>query len=163
MNEGWIKIHRKLKGSELWHKPASWLKIWLHIIISVSHTETSNLKVGEGLFKYRLIANDCDVSYNQVRRCIDYLTEATSLATRKTTRGIYIKVLNYTKYQVVDFSKATQELRQKPNQSQTEATLYNKNERIKNNTENKNFQKNKNCPRCYEPTTKHSSWCQNAK
>lgn len=55
--------------------------------------------VWEFYFTYDQIAWECGVSYNVVRRCVEWLVEAKQITTQKTTRGLRIKVLNYEQYQ----------------------------------------------------------------
>lgn len=163
--EGWIKMHRKIIDSELWYKPGAWMKVWLYIVMNVSHKEISFLKIGEGLFKYDKIAESCQVSYHQVRSAINWLISTHSLSTRKTTRGIFIKVLNYTKYQIDQGTRPTQKSNLDPNRTQTGPTLYNKNGRMKEiEKKNKIFIKGRKdelgrCEYC-KSMFNHPRWCQ---
>jgi hypothetical protein len=60
-----------------------------------------------------------------VRRCVEWLREATQIATQKATHGIIISVLNYAKYQdkhilkshTESHEKTHSEAKQKPNRS----------------------------------------------
>lgn len=97
-NKGWITIHRKLKDSDIWEKPPEWLKIWIYLLLNVSY-EDKKYPRGTYYFRYEWIAKDCNVTYPQVRHCIDWLKKASQIVTRKVTHGIVISVLNYAKYQ----------------------------------------------------------------
>lgn len=99
MDNSWIKIHRKIQGSDIWKKPSDWLKIWMYILQEVNFGYYKHFDKGENFFNYHDVARQCGVSYNSVVKCVKWLKLATQVATRKTTRGVIIKVLNYAKYQ----------------------------------------------------------------
>lgn len=123
-NNGWISLHRKIQESEIWVKPDKWLKIWVYILLNVSH-KTKNYPRGTYFFRYEWIAKETQATYNQVEKCIKWLKRAGQIATRKATQGIIISVLNYAKYQDKHFlesdtksdSKSEMEATQKRNES----------------------------------------------
>lgn len=101
--EGWIKMHRKLLESEIWiKKPSSWLKIWQYIILSVNHKDNKFYKKGTNFFNWtELVKNRSlgrDITINNVEHCVKFLKSAEQIAAQKTTRGVVITVLNYSKY-----------------------------------------------------------------
>jgi DNA-binding transcriptional regulator YhcF (GntR family) len=89
---------------------------------------------GENFFNMNNIATECNVSYNTVDKFLQWARKSEMLATRKTTRGIVIKVLKYAKYQDPDFYKSDTrsetEAKQKRNRSET-IKEEGKNERMK--------------------------------
>lgn len=98
--KGFILLSRKLdKTAPIWSKPASWLKIWLFLLLHVRFTD-GKYKRGENFFNYKTIAKECGVSEFVVKRCVHALVSALSLSTRRVPNGIIIKVLNYDKYQL---------------------------------------------------------------
>lgn len=138
MNDGWIKIHRKLVDNDIFYKkPDKWLKIWLYILLSVNHQDTKELKRGTGFFKYEWIQEKVRCTRNELDHCIRYLKSATQIATQKATRGFVIKVLNYEAYQQPGSDEKRQEKReQKRFKSDTKATLLNKNDKNANKEKN---------------------------
>lgn len=107
-NQGWIAIHRQLQDSDIWNKPHEWLKIWMFILLNVSY-EDKRFKKGTYFFRYHWIADRTGTTYDQVRRCIDYLKVSHSIATQKATQGIIITVLNFAKYQDITKFKSQTE------------------------------------------------------
>jgi hypothetical protein len=96
--DGFIFLARKLQDSAIWQqKPATWLKIWLHILLSVNH------QTHEAYFVYKLSRPKIpEVSEAQWHRCIAWLREAGSITTRKTKRGLLIMVVKFSDYQTVE-------------------------------------------------------------
>lgn len=96
-------MHRKLLESEIWvHKPSSWFKIWQYILLSVNHKDVKFYKKGTNFFNWtELVKNRSlgrDITINNVEHCLKFLKSAEQIATQKTTRGVVITVLNYSKY-----------------------------------------------------------------
>jgi hypothetical protein len=110
--EGWIKLHRKLLESEIWlTKPCSWNKVWIYILSKVNHENNKFFKRGENFFNFtqEIKHIGCDVSYDNIREFLRYAKSTTMITTRKTTRGIVIKVNKYAIYQSKDEIKTTTE------------------------------------------------------
>jgi len=124
---GCILLARKIQSSEIWKKPADWLKIWVYLLQEVNHQDNKLFKRGENLFNYKDVARECGVKYNSVAKFIKWAKLATLVATHKTTRGVVVKVLNYNKYQTLQNYKSDTkgdtvgeiEAKQKRNRSDT--------------------------------------------
>ena len=102
---GWIALHRKILESDIWLlKPDKWLKIWLYILLNVSHSDKRYPR-GTYYFTYDWIAKACKATYKQVEGCVQGLREGGQLRTQKATHGIIITVLNYAKYQDIKKDK----------------------------------------------------------
>lgn len=111
-NYGKFFIHRNIFESDIWEKPPYFLKIWIWIIGRANFKEVK--KGGQiyerGEFLTR-IPNIIDthkwiagwrtekLSKDQVWRVLQFLRKTERITTRKTTRGLWIKVLNYDNYQ----------------------------------------------------------------
>jgi len=67
---GWIKFHRQFLTHGHFHMPDRALKIWLYILLSVSHTDrpAAGLRAGEAWISYEQIARDCGEAGRQMRR-----------------------------------------------------------------------------------------------
>jgi len=99
-NKTWFKLYRKIDESELWHKPPEWFKIWIYILKEVNYKDSNGVERGERLLTAAQITAGCyNVTVNQVESFLKWARKEQILTTRKTTRGMYIKVLNYAKYQ----------------------------------------------------------------
>jgi len=94
-----IWAEQTLESRIFYKKPDAWFKIWFYIVTKINYTDTKNLRRGQGFFKYKWITESCAMSKAQVDGCIKWLKEAKQITTRKTTHGLVITVLNYSKYQ----------------------------------------------------------------
>lgn len=67
---GWIKLHRQFLTHGHFHMPDRALKIWLYILLSVSHQDmpAAGLKAGEAWISYDQIAADCGEAGKSMRR-----------------------------------------------------------------------------------------------
>lgn len=79
-----------------------WFKIWFFIINKVNYKDTRHFGRGEGLMTYRDIRRGTGSTHGQVDKFIRYAKQEMMLSTRKTTRGMIVKVLNYGKYQSLE-------------------------------------------------------------
>lgn len=109
---GAFQIARKLFDSELWNeKPASWTKIWIYIIGKVNHKDNGKYKKGEGFFnfsdEFKKIGHR-DITKDIIKKFTKYALQNEMISTRRSTRGIWIKVLKYGLYQGFDNYKAPQ-------------------------------------------------------
>jgi hypothetical protein len=136
---GAVVLARKITESNIWTKhPAEWLKIWLWIILNASHKENENLKRGELFTNYKKIQEQNNVTRGQVDAFFRVFRRGKKLTTRKTTRGLYIFILNYDKYQNLN----NFERHEKRKINDTKTTLYNKNEQELKKKENIKRKKN---------------------
>lgn len=137
---GAFQIARKLFESELWlYKPSSWKIIWIYILGRVSHKKNGNCERGEGYFQWKkeinLIGND--IKINSIKRFSQYAVASSMISTRRSTRGVYIKVLNYNVYQDLDNYSSTRETTTNELEKHQRSTPIDKNgrmEEVKNNT-----------------------------
>lgn len=105
---GCFHISRSLLQSEIWEKPPGWLKIWVFILSEARHQAKGRFKVGEFITTYKEISEQCGTTYSVVDNCLRFLKKKKAITTRKTTLGIVVFVLNYTKYQCLKNYKTTQ-------------------------------------------------------
>lgn len=137
---GAFQIARKIFESDLWiNKPATWKIIWVYILGNVNHKKTEGFERGEGFFNFsrnlRKIGND--ITEDMVKKFCQYSRKFEMISTKRSTRGIRIKVINYNKYQTMGSyictSLSTREAREKHERS----TPINKN--VKNEKEGKEY------------------------
>ena len=134
-----FQISRKLFEHELWlYKPSSWIKIWIYILGNVNHTDNEYFKRGEGFFnlsrEISLLGED--VTYNKIKSFLQYARKKEIITTRKTTRGIVIKVLKYNENQGFKSSSTTTRTTTEPQQNHNRTTTISKNEKNVKNEKN---------------------------
>lgn len=101
---GFFLITRGFLQSDLWlYKPDSWSKIWIYIIERVNWEDGKKLKRGEGYFNFAQEYKNIGmgITPSKIKSAVRYFKENAMIATTKTTRGMFIKVLNYDKYQTL--------------------------------------------------------------
>lgn len=132
MQNGWVKIHRKIYDSELWlTKPLTWKIIWIYILGNVNHETKAGFERGEGFFNFTIERDliDKTITIDMVKSFLRYARESGMLATKKTTRGIRIKVLKYNVYQDEGNRQTTSQTTREPPQNHHRTTTINKNVR----------------------------------
>jgi len=94
---------RKTIDSEVFkQKPDKWFKIWFFLVNKVNHADNGKFKRSECFTTYAEIANETGSTPHQIQAFIRWGKKDRMLSTRKTTRGMFIKVLNYNRYQTLD-------------------------------------------------------------
>jgi len=100
---GAVLLARQILDSDIFtKKPSDWLKIWLYILMTVNFKDSRQLERGEGYFIALDIARECKVKVQSVYNFVKWAKEEKQMATRKTTRGFYAKVLHYDIYQDIE-------------------------------------------------------------
>lgn len=112
-------------------KPAMWFKIWFYLVNRVSHKDTNMSERGEAFLNYSRICEDVGCTKDQLKKCVSWLKTSTMVSTRKSTRGVWLKINRYDHFQRLDnyYSdlKPLTPAPQKHQRSTKEAPLYNKN------------------------------------
>jgi len=123
---GGFLLARQIFNSEVWcKKPSSWGKIWIYILGKVHHEQTNDFGRGEGFFNFsqekKLIG--IDITDDIIKKFMCFARTSLMISTRRSTRGVVIKILQYNKFQ--DFnnykstSSGTREAREKHERSTT--------------------------------------------
>lgn len=129
---GYTAWARKTLESDIFfNKPDKWFKIWFCLIQLANHKDNKQFKRGEVLTTYAEIAYFTGANKNMIDGFMRWAKCTTMITTRKTTRGMYVKVLKYSTYQTPGSYKNDTE-----NDSKTE--LETKRKRNGNDTINKN-------------------------
>lgn len=132
---GCILLSRQILNSDIWKKPPEYLKIFLYILLRVNHKNELYPR-GSNFFNFSDQKPD-GVTLNQIYKFLSWARseKVQILATRKSTRGVVIKVNNYDRYQTLD-NYYRQDTRQNDGrtvagQRQDSGRTINKNERMK--------------------------------
>jgi len=100
---GWIRIHRTLRESWLWHaarhKPASHAEAWLDLIMSAAYESGPVLERGELRASARQLARRWRWSPSAARRFLDTLRDDDMITIRRHGRASKIHLTNYACYQ----------------------------------------------------------------
>lgn len=105
MNDGWIKIHRKLKNWE-WADSPEMMCVWMHILLDASYEDNQwhghTIKRGQLVIGREKFAAECGVSVQNLRTCLNRLVECNQIVRESTNKYTIITICKFDDYQVVD-------------------------------------------------------------
>ena len=113
---GWIKLHRKLFGSEwsaLLDAPAQML--FVHLLCMANYKESRYmtgtsvhiLNKGQVLTSLVELSGKIQMGRNATRRRLEMLTNTGSLYIKKDRAGMVVTILNYNRYQTLEDTEGT--------------------------------------------------------
>lgn len=105
---GYVLQPRKLDKSPVMRMPPCTREVWTYILRRVNHKDNGELSRGEGFFNFEEIQEDLcwyvgytkkKYSKSQLSKAFKKLAKAEMIETKKSTRGIIIRVNKYEYYQ----------------------------------------------------------------
>ena len=130
MNNGWIKIHRKILDWE-WYDEPNTFRLFFHLLLKANHKPKNyrgtTIETGEVMTGLNLLSEQTKLSVRQIRTSLSRLKSTNELTIKTSSKGTIIQLVKYKEYQIVT-SETT-------NQRQTND---------KPTTTNKNVKKEKN-------------------
>jgi len=109
------------------NKPDKWFKIWFYVVNRVSHEKTEKYECGECYVYYDWIIEKTGASKDQLKKFLVWARERNMVSTKRSTRGVWIKVPKYAYFQELSNYKTQPEAPEKHQRSTREALRYNKN------------------------------------
>lgn len=117
-SEGWIKLHREIFDSDIWHDVTTF-RLFIYLIGKASHQDGFKYKGitlnrGQYVRSYRKLADDLSYkegrgykkySLSTIKSCVNKLIEAERVNVNETELGTLFTVINYDKYQPLDETK----------------------------------------------------------
>jgi len=135
MNNGWIKIHRSLTTWQ-WYQDANTMRVFLHILLKANHKakkwQGNDVDRGQLITSYGHLAEELNLSVQNVRTAISKLKSTGELTIKSTSRFTLITLCNYDTYQGEDLPT------NKPANKQSNKRLTNDQQTTNNNQECKN-------------------------
>ena len=118
MQNGWIKLHRKLLENPLTKKPA-WAWLWIVLLLHANHEDERmiwngreiTIKSGSFLTGRKVLAEASRVPESTIEDILKYLERQHQIQQQKTTKYRVITILNWNEYQNPT-AKATTEQQQ---------------------------------------------------
>ncbi len=119
MDSSWIKLHRKLKRWEWYHR-SEMVHLFVHLLLSVNHhpgkSQGVNILPGQTIIGRKQLSEDTGLSEQTIRTCLDRLErtneisrKSTKLLTSKSTKqGTLLTLVNW-RYYRDDEKKSTNE------------------------------------------------------
>ena len=104
MNNGWIKIHRKLLEWE-WYNEPNTFRLFFHLLLKANHTPKRYkgvmIETGEVMTGLNLLSIETGLTVQQVRTSITRLKSTNEITSKTNSQGSIIQIVNYKKYQIV--------------------------------------------------------------
>jgi DNA-binding transcriptional regulator YhcF (GntR family) len=144
--QGWIKLHRKVKGHWLFTERRTFTKFeaWIDLLLEVNHkdnkfmlgNELVEVKRGQTITSIRQLCERWDWSNSKVTKFLKMLETDEMLTVKSDTKKTVITIGNYDVYQVLDTEETT--VKRHANDSEATQKHTNKNDKnVKNDKKNK--------------------------
>ena len=136
MNNGWIKLHRKITDWE-WYTNIPVKVLYIHLLISANHEDGRwqgiELKRGELITSVAHLTQETGLTTKQVRLALEKLSETGEITVKGANRYTLIKCCNYNVYQSCNCDEGQSKGNQKANERQTKGDKqeYKKNKKKK--------------------------------
>lgn len=108
MDNGWIKLHRKVLLSDIMLKPPLYFKLWVWMLFQARFNPSKKLKRGQfktsiqemrEAMSHKIGYKKITPTIKQIRGVYTSLALGTMIAHAKVTGGVLITICNYDKYQ----------------------------------------------------------------
>ena len=148
MQQGWLKIHRKILDNFLWEdKPFSRGQAWIDLILIANHEDKTTLfngktievKRGQKITSLRQLSNRWGWSISKVKYFFQQLKCEKMLDYKSDTKKTVYTIVNYNDFQEVKEDKNDTKITQKENRNKTERKQKETNKNDKNDKNDKNI------------------------
>ena len=114
MENGWIKLHRKLLENPIMKKP-HWAWLWVILLLKANHKENKMIwnndviviKEGQFITGRKELSKQSGLSETTIERVLDYLEKSNQIGQQKTTKYRLITIVNWKDYQELDNKRTT--------------------------------------------------------
>jgi len=122
---GYIILARKIIDSEIWEKPATWVAIWIHILLKVNWKDTPRMEMAQGYFSWPIEKPFLKgVTERQWGNVLLWLKNKEMIKKQKKKLGCVITVCNYERYQDPSlYGKGTEKGKKKELKGNKKGTL----------------------------------------
>lgn len=105
MENGWIKVHRKMMEWE-WYKDPNTSRLFFHLLLTANHRPQKwrgiDVPAGATITSIRKLSAETNISERGVRTAIKHLISTHEVTQSTTSRYTLIQLTNYEKYQLTD-------------------------------------------------------------
>jgi len=146
MNNGWVKLHRKMLEWE-WYSDPNVFRLFLHCILKANHKDKKwqgkTIKRGTFITGLEVLSQETGLSVKQIRIAFDKLKSSQDVAIKTTNKFRLVTVVKYDDYQDYDSREGKLEGKQRAGKGQTKgkqraATNNDKNKKNVKNDKNNN-------------------------
>jgi hypothetical protein len=141
IEQGWIKLHRKMLDNPVVWKDSDHLAVWIYLLLNATHKDMDvlfknkriTLKPGQLITGRKSIASQLSISDSKVKRVLLAFESDQQIDRQRSNKNSLITILNWCEYQQNDQQNDQQVTSKRPASDQQVTT--NKNiKNIKNNT-----------------------------
>lgn len=116
MNQGYVKIHRKLLNNPVVMKDIDHLAVWIYLLLNATHKEVSAmfrgekiiLKPGQLITGSKSIADKLGINYVKVHRIISEFKSENQIEKQTSNKNSLITIVNWEMYQDNEKQNETQ-------------------------------------------------------
>ena len=121
MDNGWIKLHRKLQKWE-WYQDSIAVHLFLHLLLSANHEDKQwqgvEVRRGQLITGRNSLSADTGITPQSIRTYLNKLKSTNEITTQSTNKYTIITISNYESYQIKE-DKTNQQVNQQTNQQLT--------------------------------------------
>ena len=143
MNDGYIKLHRKIVDWE-WYDDLPVFRLFIHLLLKANHEDRkwrgSTVKRGSCITSYATLMNETKLSKKQIERALKKLQETGEVEKVTNSQNTLIIITNYNLYQ----DKGETKEKQRGSEGETEEKQRGTNKNEKNVKNDKNIRKKEN-------------------
>lgn len=136
MNEGYIKLHRKILDNPIINKDNDYFRLWIYLLLKATHQEISamfggkriTLKPGELITGTLSLSKNLGIEKMKIQRILKAFESDKQIEQQISNKGRLIKVVNWELYQSSDNQFDKQMINKR--ETTDKQLITNKNERI---------------------------------
>lgn len=102
MDEGWIKIHRKL-ATWGWYKAPNMVHLFVHLLLHANYHESEffghKIERGQVVIGLHSLVEQTGISFQSLRTCLERLKSTNEITIKTTSRFSIVTICNYEEYQ----------------------------------------------------------------
>lgn len=148
MQQGWLKIHRKILDNFLWEdRPFSRGQAWIDLILIVNHEDKTTIfngnvveiKRGQKMTSLRKLSDRWGWSITKTKKFLEVLQSEKMLTYKSNSKNTVYTIVNFNDYQEKQEHKNNTKITQKENRNKTEKNQKETNKNDKNDKNDKNI------------------------
>jgi len=111
MNNGWIKLHRKLLEWE-WYDEPNTFRLFIHLLIKANNQPKSyrgiNINSGQIMTGQDVLAMELKLTRNKIRVALNNLKTTNEITIKSSRQGSIIQIVKYKDYQITTAKTPTE-------------------------------------------------------
>lgn len=160
MQQGWLKIYRKILDNFLWEdRPFSRGQAWIDLILIANHEDKTTIfngnvveiKRGQKMTSLRKLSDRWGWSITKTKKFLEVLQSEKMLTYKSNSKNTVYTIVNFNDYQEKQEHKNNTKITQKENRNKTEIKQKETNKNDKNDKNDKNIFNNLSNDKLFVP------------